>query len=187
MRLSTRYRFIKFLETTSQGGNALEVDPLSLTMSARGYFVKFGWHYDCLTLTPSECLPNPIIGDVTNLKGIISDNQYGAVFCSDVFEHINKPWLAAEEIKRILKPGGYALIFTVFAWRYHPCPEDYFRFSKPGLCSLFSGMEEIDSGYCLADRRKDIRGFSTTKKDAPPIDELGGFRENWGVYFIGKK
>ena len=45
------------------------------------------------------------------------------------------PWLAAAEIARILKPGGLAITHTLFSWRNHPCPIDYWRFSTgvPGV------------------------------------------------------
>lgn len=48
-------------------------------------------------------------------------------------------------------------------------------------------MEPIDYDFDLTQRRDDIRGFWANKLDYVPIDDLGGWRENWGVYYIGKK
>lgn len=98
-------------------------------------------------------------------------------------EHFYDPFAAAEEITRLLAPGGTLLIITVWAWRYHTAPgvEDYFRFSVPALRQLFLRLVEVESGYDLADRRVDCR------MDDVAVDDLGGWREHWYVYFIAQK
>ena len=77
---------------------------------------------------------------------------------SDVFEHIDRPWLAAAEIARILKPGGVAITHTLFSWRSHPCPIDYWRFSQECLELLFGDLECLETGYDLSERRLTSRG-----------------------------
>ncbi len=52
---------------------------------------------------------------------------------------------------------------------------------------LFSEIECIEANFDMSSRKDDIRGFWPDKRDYVPIDELGGWRENWGVYFIGRK
>jgi SAM-dependent methyltransferase len=113
------------------------------------------------------------------------------VFSNNVFEHLKEPWKAAENCVRITKPGGLLIHFAPFSWRYHPVPVDYFRFSHQGLSSLFlrTGLvEQIESGYDISCRRQDRRGGKLINNlDTPPIDELGGWRENWMTVFVGRK
>ncbi|MFC1548341.1 class I SAM-dependent methyltransferase [Candidatus Omnitrophota bacterium] len=40
------------------------------------------------------------------------DNSFDVIFCSDVIEHVSDPLPLLGEIKRILKPGGKAIIST---------------------------------------------------------------------------
>src|SRR5581483_8934063 len=73
-------------------------------------------------------VPDTLQADITNCPQI-PDASYDIVISCDVFEHIDRPWLAAAEISRILRPGGIVLTRTVWSWRNHPCPIDYWRFS----------------------------------------------------------
>jgi len=131
---------------------------------------------------------NTIVGDITNCPQI-SDNSYDFVFSSDTFEHIKEPWKAAKEMKRILKPGGICFIYTSFSWRYHAIPIDYWRFTPQCLVFLFEGLECLEANCDDRNRRQDHRGGDQQEKyyDGVPLDNMGGFRENWRVYYVGHK
>jgi hypothetical protein len=106
----------------------------------------------------------------------------------DVLEHVAKPWEAAKECIRITKPGGLIIHRTLFAYRYHPSPVDYWRFTSQGLEFLFTESGEaatIIKGYETRRRRRNYTGSSILSK--PPIDWMGGFRENWQVLWVGRK
>lgn len=77
-----------------------------------------------------------------------AEDSFDTIYCTQVFEHIPKPWLAVEEIKRILKSGGYAIVTVPFLQAYHADPDDYFRYTVQGLESLFDSaeFEIIESG-----------------------------------------
>ncbi len=109
------------------------------------------------------------------------------VYSNNCFEHIDKPWLAASEIVRILKPGGRLFVSAPWAWRYHPVPIDYWRFSPQALASLFEGLETLESGFNSHFRRMDIRGHFRNRMDHVPVDELGGWRENWLSFVFMRK
>ena len=47
--------------------------------------------------------------DITNMA-IIPDNSYDVVLCSHVLEHIQEDLKAMREIRRILKPNGWAIL-----------------------------------------------------------------------------
>jgi SAM-dependent methyltransferase len=118
---------------------------------------------------------------------VIRDARFDVVFSSDVFEHIDRPWLAAQEITRILKPDGIAIIHTLWSWRNHPCPIDYWRFSPECLSFLFADLTVLERGYDLSQRRMDHSGSWKSGNDSVPIDELGGWREHWSVYLVARK
>ncbi len=111
------------------------------------------------------------------------DGHFDLVVTKMTFEHLYDPFGAAEEITRLLAPGGVLILITVWSWRYHTAPgvEDYFRFSTAGLRQLFPRLEIVECGYDLTDRRADCR------MDAVPVDELGGWREHWAVYLVARK
>lgn len=142
-------------------------------------------NYRNLDLEESQDVPT-IVCDVT--EGIpLEDNSIDIVFSNNAFEHIAKPWIAAAELVRILKPGGFLYVSTVWSWRYHPVPIDYWRFSPDCLQFLFDGLEPIECNFNDFRRRNDMRGFWPNGRDRVPTDRHGGWIENWSVFFAGKK
>lgn len=123
------------------------------------------------------------VGNITNCPEI-PDGSFDFIFSLDVFEHIDKPWLAAQEIERILKPGGVTVHSTLFSWRYHPCPIDYWRYTPLGLASLFGGLKELHADFDWTERRRNVTGVDG---NAMMPDAFGGWRENVRVNFAGHK
>ncbi len=76
-----------------------------------------------------------------NNSKIIKDNSFDIVVCTEVLEHTRQPFKAAEEIMRLLKPGGKALISTPFNFRIHGPLPDCWRFTEHGLRELFKNFE----------------------------------------------
>lgn len=143
-----------------------------------------GFEYHALDL---EDVPDAgvkvAVGDITNCPHI-PDESYDFIFSLDVFEHIDKPWLAGSEITRLLKPGGVTFHSTLFAWRYHPCPIDYWRYTPEGLASLFDGLTQLYADFDTTERRRDLLGRGQFKIEP---DALGGWRENVRVHYAGMK
>ncbi len=75
------------------------------------------------------------IGDAQNMP--IADNHFETILCTEVLEHLPHPEKAAQEIIRVLKPGGHAIITVPFLGYYHNEPWDYYRFTSHGLRALF--------------------------------------------------
>ena len=75
----------------------------------------------------------------------IADNQYDMVYSNQILEHIPKPWAAASEMVRVLKPGGLGLHTTCAFNPRHGLPKfnDYYRFLPDGLAELFEGVEVL--------------------------------------------
>ncbi len=167
-----------------------EKSPLLLDVGGRKReraWLAEGYDYRAMDIIPQD--EHVIVGDICHCPEI-ADDTFDVVMSFDVFEHVQRPWDAAEECVRILKPGGLMIHRTLFAWRYHPHPIDYWRYSAEGLEYLFSRtgrMETLEKGYDLKIRRLDKRGEMADLRDKPPLDYLGGFRENWRTLYIGRK
>jgi len=147
-----------------------------------------GFEYFAMDIEPRA--DHVVVGDICACPEIPS-NTYDVVTSFDVFEHLKRPWDAAKECIRIAKPGGLLIHRTLFAYRYHPIPIDYWRFSAQGLEYLFhcdGETETILKGYDLTSRRKDDRGIPMRDlRDVPPVDLWGGFRERWLTLYVGRK
>lgn len=75
--------------------------------------------------------------DLTKGTGELPTEHFALAICCSVLEHVNRPWVFAEHLTRILRPGGVLYISVPWVWRYHPYPDDYFRFSWRGIMELF--------------------------------------------------
>ena len=75
-----------------------------------------------------------------------ADNSFDGVISHAVFEHIPNPFITAQELYRILKPGGLIFIDTAFLQPFHSDPNHYFNMTIQGLRQIMSDFEEINSG-----------------------------------------
>ena len=88
--------------------------------------------------------PSDIVGDIHAMP--IADASYDCVFCTGTLEHVERPWVAVQEIRRVLKPGGLVHIDVPFMQGYHADPTDYWRFTLDGLRLLCRDFEELEAG-----------------------------------------
>ncbi len=72
-----------------------------------------------------------------NLEEPLEIEPVDVVVSFSTLEHCKKPWVVAENLQNILKPGGLLLVSAPFQWRIHAYPSDYFRFTPDGLKLLF--------------------------------------------------
>jgi SAM-dependent methyltransferase len=89
-----------------------------------------------------------VIADIHSLPVDWAD-RYDACIASAVFEHLERPWIAAKEVARILAPGGVCYIATHQTFPLHGYPKDFFRFSSDALKLIFedAGLEVLGLGY----------------------------------------
>lgn len=89
---------------------------------------------------------NPdIVGDAHQLP--LADKSVGAIVCLSVLEHLTDPGQAVNEMLRVLRPGGKALIYTHFIYPYHArrgVYGDYFRFTEEGMRHLFRNFSRVE-------------------------------------------
>ena len=99
----------------------------------------------------ADLLPGPDVDVVADLHGLPADwgERFDVVLAGAVFEHLERPWIAAREVFRVLKPGGACYIATHQTFPLHAYPHDYFRFSKEALALLFEdvGFDVVETAY----------------------------------------
>lgn len=139
--------------------------------------------FEYLNLDLTETGPGVLLGDITNCPEIPS-GSFDVIISVDVFEHVKEPWKAAAEITRLLRPGGFTYHSTLFSWRYHPCPADYWRYTPDALMFLFRDLELVRCDFDAVERRRNLLGKGRFRLTP---DELGGWRENWRVFYAGVK
>jgi hypothetical protein len=61
------------------------------------------------------------------------DRQFDIIIADNVFEHLRYPGRAADNVRAMLKPGGWFINITPFMIRHHPIPIDCTRWTQTGM------------------------------------------------------
>ncbi len=69
---------------------------------------------------------------------------FDAVIAIEVLEHLYDPQRAIDRIHAVLKDGGVCILSTRFFFRYHPDPEDHYRFTWDSLRYLFRHFSHVE-------------------------------------------
>ena len=93
-----------------------------------------------VTLTPHV----DVVGDAHALPFL--DQSLDLVFSLAVVEHLRQPWIAAEEMLRVLRSGGYVYAECSFLFPFHGHPHHYFNASHIGMRELFRGFTPVRAG-----------------------------------------
>ncbi len=75
-----------------------------------------------------------------------ADNAFDFVICDQVIEHLARPKTAVNEMKRVLRHGGWLIVATACMEVIHTRPDnvsDYWRFTPQGLQELLAGFSNI--------------------------------------------
>lgn len=91
----------------------------------------------------------------------LGGTRFATIFCLSVLEHCQQPFVMAENLMRLLAPGGKIVVSVPFAWQFHAYPSDYWRFTHEGVRRLFSQLE-FAPGDCVwaTSRENDFRPVS---------------------------
>jgi glycosyltransferase involved in cell wall biosynthesis/SAM-dependent methyltransferase len=90
-----------------------------------------------------------VIADAHDLVATFGERAFAVVTSAMVLEHVVAPWLVAEQVNRVLLPGGISAHVAPSAWPEHAQPNDFWRFTGAGLTELFgprTGFEPVDTG-----------------------------------------
>ncbi len=109
------------------------------------------------TYTTFDMVAGPhidVVGDILNLP--LEDGSFDSVISTQVLEHVEKPWVMIQQIRRVLAKGGTCILSAPFLIPYHADPHDYFRYTVTGLSSLFK-----NEGFEIVECKPYGRIFST--------------------------
>ena len=132
-----KYRTL--LNPDNKGWDVLEIgtdgDP-----KPSGNYKYFGVGNNWKTLDNVARLEPDYVADITMVE-TLPDYKFDLVICSQVLEHVFNYQMAIENLKGLLKPGGYLIVDCPFYFPYHPTEDydDYWRISEPAMIALMSG------------------------------------------------
>jgi len=98
---------------------------------------------DQIPFSEFKLLPYPEY-DICNLHNL--DSQWDFMLADQVLDHVRNPWVAVEEVRKHLCPGGVAVFTTPFLYHAHPSPNDYWRFTSEGMRVLCASFAEVITG-----------------------------------------
>lgn len=99
----------KLLDVGNLGDGTARVDVRGIVESVGGEY----WGLDVNENLARELgLKNQIIGDLHDLKGKVSDEEYDAIYAGEIIEHTWMPGMMIVECNRILKKDGILILDT---------------------------------------------------------------------------
>jgi len=125
-----------------------------------------------------------IVADLQDMPEV-SDASLGTVLCTQVLEHVPRPWDALAEIERVLEPGGHLILSVPHLSMLHEVPHDYYRYTRYGLESLLEGrgfrvLEIRESGGLVSFLSHLLSlGLMTTLGSVPGLTRLV-----WGLNYL---
>lgn len=141
-----------------------------------------GWVLDCGAGRRSIYYPNVVNLEIvdyesTDILGIgealpFVDGAFDGIISIAVLEHVKHPFACADEIVRVLKPGGKLICCVPFLQPLHGYPHHYYNMSGQGLRALFEGKLAIDDHQVI--------------DSIKPIWTLTWFVQSWAQGLTGK-
>lgn len=124
--------------------------------------------YTCLDI--EEHPDVEIVADIQNMPQVGS-GKFDTILCTQVLEHVPNPFLAANELHRVLKPGGRLIVTVPFLNNYHMEPHDYWRYTEYGLSNILKDFSscKVEShgstyhhllatlGFCEAEMKFEVK------------------------------
>jgi len=120
-------------------GSILEIGARENATGFRSYFAANAEEYVGTDLVPGNDVD--VVCDLTAPENPLPKSHFDLVICCSVMEHVPNPWVMAEKLAEVVKPGGKLYICVPWAWRYHAYPDDYYRFSFRAIEYLFPDFE----------------------------------------------
>lgn len=118
----------------------------------------------------------------TSSRTGLKKESFDVVFCSQVLEHVPDPKESFEEINRILRKDGIAIISTPFLMYLHNEPYDFYRYTKHALKKF-----AIESNFEII-KLKEVGGLFGFIGSIFAMFSIGLFWRipilNWIIYWI---
>ncbi|MEL6712234.1 MAG: methyltransferase domain-containing protein [Planctomycetota bacterium] len=137
------------VDTLVPHANGLLLDVGGSETPYRPMFEPHVRHYIGMDYPPALLAKQPEMWDllysVKHMVNLLADGKHlpiatdsvDTVLCTEVLEHVPEPARFLDEIGRVLKPGGKALVTVPFIQPLHELPYDFYRFT-PSSLELFA-------------------------------------------------
>lgn len=143
-----------------QDSTNLQIEFVQQALKSNGLILELGAGIDVCThpnliKTDAFVYSSDLDYVVDAHKMPFEDNTFDFIYSLAVFEHLHTPWVAAQEIFRVLKPGGKVYVLTAFMQHLHGYPHHYFNMTTMGAERIFSDFEILHSGpspHCPMDQ-----------------------------------
>lgn len=75
--------------------------------------------------------------------------RFSGVLCSEVMEHVARPWVFLPAVRSCMRPGARIVVTTLFSFPEHGFPSDYYRYTREGLALLLAdaGFKGVETEY----------------------------------------
>jgi SAM-dependent methyltransferase len=113
---------------------------LDVGCGSKPYYPFFAGAAEYVGVDVVESPSADLVGPVEALP--VADGSFDIVLCTQVLEHVDDPAAAVRELHRVTTPGGRVLASTHGVQVFHPNPNDYWRWTQPGLRRLFESNAE---------------------------------------------
>ena len=144
--LSTTHTFIrKFMKDCDiNTGKLLDVGSLDtneVNNNLRGDLVEFD--YIGIDMRPGKNVD--IVMNAHDIRKNFEEELFDVVICMDTLEHDDKFWVTLENMKWVLKKGGWLVVGAPsLGHGIHRHPKDYWRFTEDSFKEvIFGDMEDV--------------------------------------------
>lgn len=109
------------------------------------------------------------IEDITRLT--FGDGTVGTLLCLHILEHVWDVFAACREIRRVVKPGGAAIVVCPFNLHLHGYPNDYWRMTHDSMRRLMSEFPWLLIGrHGYGSMPRDVFALGFTAGEFPDFD-----------------
>jgi len=163
MTADTKRFLLKFLKKHTPKGKVLEVGSRFINGSVKEYCTSVGLKYTGLDMIAG--INVDVVGNAHDIKEIFKPESFDVVICFDTLEHDNKFWISVENMRWVLKKGGWLIMCTPScAWSIHAWPNDYYRFLPSVYKEIFFEGYTDTYFYALGDPMLPAEVFGWGKK-----------------------
>ncbi len=106
--------------------------------------------------------------DIMNLSSI-ADNTYDLVICNHVLEHVENDIVAMQEIRRVLKPRGIAILQVPYALKLEETYEDPSKDTPSSRFEAYGQSDHLRLYGMDYPKRLEHAGFHVEKINSPAL------------------
>lgn len=109
-------------------------------------FLKVGKQVTIVSIDISQERKPDIVSNLEEALPV-RDGEFDNILCFNLLEHVFNYQNLINESFRALKQGGQFIGYVPYLVKFHPDPNDYFRYSKQSLVKILShsGLENVQT------------------------------------------